>query len=598
MKLLDYYEKLRDRFGTIADFQAFPVLMEEIAETLDCTRRNTALVLQRMSAEHLIEWRPGRGRGNQSELKFLLARQELTERKIHELIGNESIQEAWQLIASLDEIQQQEFMRGINLQFGIQSNEEELDILRLPYSRQVSVLDPAQVLRSSDVNWLRQLMNKLIGYSTKEKRLVPSLAHHWESDATFKKWTFHLRKGVRFHDGHLLSPCDVIHSFKRLLSRFPSDWMYGYLANIYESSKYSVTFELTESIAAFPNIVSTDRCYIVPNGWDGEHSHMPNGTGPFRIVKNNSSMIVLEAHEHYFEGRPHLDRIEMWIWPNYKGSTLETASKQNVDMLYYDPQANEATVNQELTTLQELEQGCNYLIFNQIKPGPLQDIRLREAIHLSLDRWGMIGRWNGTRLMPAKGFIFTEENESEMQRGKASYNPTKAKELLAASSYKGEALQLYTYDNPYNRENAKWIQSSCEGLGIQVDIQIVPVEQLVETAVMIQADMISVGEVLGEQPDITLIETFRADSSLIRNCLPPKWKQTIDTRIMACLHASSQSERLSILRELQDELQEEYYLLFLHHHMRAVSHQNSLNGISMNVWGEVDYKEIWRRPKV
>lgn len=37
MKLMDYYEKLRDRFGAIADFQAFPVPLEEIAEALDCT---------------------------------------------------------------------------------------------------------------------------------------------------------------------------------------------------------------------------------------------------------------------------------------------------------------------------------------------------------------------------------------------------------------------------------------------------------------------------------------------------------------------------------------------------------------------------------
>ncbi|WP_283094701.1 ABC transporter substrate-binding protein [Paenibacillus sp. ATY16] len=560
--------------------------------------RNTTLVLQRMSAEHLIDWKPGRGRGNQSELKFLLARQELTERKIHELIGKESIQEAWQLIASLDEIQQQKFMRGINLHFGIQSNEEELDILRLPYSRQVSVLDPAKVLRSSDLNWLRQLMNKLVGYSTKEKRLVPSLAHHWESDATFKKWTFYLRKGVRFHDGHLFSPCDVIHSFKRMLVSSPSDWMNDFIADIYESSKHSVTFELTEPIAAFPNILSTDRCYIVPNGWDEEPSDMPNGTGPYRIVKNNSSMLVLEAHEQYFEGRPHLDRIEIWIWPNYQGSALETASKENTHMLYYDPQPNEAVANQELNTLQELEQGCNYLIFNQIKRGPLQDIRLREAIHLGLDRWGIIGSLNGSRVMPANGFIFTEENESEMQREKASYNPSKAMELLAASAYNGETLHLYTYDNPFNRENAAWIQSSCEKLGIQIDIQVVPVEQLVEMEVMIQADMISVGEVLGEQVDITLIDTFRAGSSLIRNLLPPEWKQTIDNRITDCLRAPDQSERLSILRELKDELKDEYYLLFLHHHIRAVSHQTSLNGISMNVWGKVDFKDIWRRPQI
>ncbi|MCM3631084.1 ABC transporter substrate-binding protein [Paenibacillus glycanilyticus] len=593
MKILDYYEKLHNRYAANADFQAFSVPIDEIAEVLDCTRRNTQLVLQRLSAELFIQWKPGRGRGNQSEIKFLVTRQELLQRKVHELIGKESIKEAWQLIASLDEMQKHEFMRWINMQFGIQTDEDELDILRFPYYREVSLLDPATVLRSSDLNWLRQLMNKLVEYSTKEKKLLPKLAHHWESDANCKKWTFYLRKGVRFHDGHILSPHDIVHTFKRILTKSPSDWLSLVIADIYASSKHSVTFELTESIVAFPNMICTDRCYIVPKGWEGEHPSMPVGTGPFRIVKNNSSILVLEAHEHYFEGRPHLDRIEMWVWPNYEGLPTETTSEQNVQLLYNEAYLNQEAGNHERTTLQELEHGSNYVIFNQIKPGPLQDIRLRQAIHFGLDRWEIIGGLNGSRVMPASGFIFTEESESKQ----AHYNITKAKELLAASSYKGEILQLYTYDNPSNRENAAWIQIACEKLGIQVQIKVLQVEQLVDTAVMTQADMISVGEVLGEQPDITLIETYRAGNSLIRNLLPSEWKKTIDARISYCLRVPEQSGRLAVLRNLQHELKKSFCLLFLHQHMRVIGHQNSLRGITMNVWGKVDFKDVWRRPQ-
>ncbi|GMK44203.1 hypothetical protein PghCCS26_13300 [Paenibacillus glycanilyticus] len=148
MKILDYYEKLRDRYGAAADCQTLTVSVDEIAKVLDCTRRNTQLVLQRMSSEQFIQWKPGRGRGNQSEIKFLVPNRELLQRKVQELIGKESIQEAWQLIASLDELQKHEFMRSINMQFGIQTNEDELDVLRFPYYRQVPLLDPALVLRS------------------------------------------------------------------------------------------------------------------------------------------------------------------------------------------------------------------------------------------------------------------------------------------------------------------------------------------------------------------------------------------------------------------------------------------------------------------
>ncbi|WP_435170632.1 ABC transporter substrate-binding protein [Paenibacillus glycanilyticus] len=595
MKILDYYEKLRDRYASTADFQILTVSVDEIAKVLDCTRRNTQLVLQRMSSEQFIQWRPGRGRGNQSEIKFLVPSRELLQRKVQELIGRESIQEAWQLIASLDELQKHEFMRSINMQFGIQTDEDELDVLRFPYYRQVPLLDPALVLRSSDLNWLRQLMNKLVEYSTKEKKLLPKLAHHWESDADCKRWTFYLRKGVRFHDGHILSSDDVVHTFKRIITKSPSDWLSLVIADVYKSSKHSVTFELNESIGAFPNMIGTDRCYIVPTGWDGEHPGMPVGTGPFRIVKNNSSMLVLEANEHYFEGRPHLDRIEMWVWPNYEGVPAETASEQNVQLLYNEAHLNHEAGKDELHTLQELEHGSNYVIFNQVKPGPLQDIRLRQAIHFGLDRWDTVEELNGGRIIPSNGFIFTDGTDRSCMQ--SPYNMTKAIELLAASSYKGELLQLYTYDNSTNRDNAIWLQKALGKLGIQIQISFLQAKELIDPEVMIQADMISVGEVLGEQPDMTLIETYRSRNSLIRNLLPCSWQKTLDDRISSCLRMPEQSDRLAILRELQDELVKNFCLLFLHQHIRVIGHQNSLSGITMNVWGKVDFKDVWCRPK-
>ncbi|MBB3110298.1 MarR-like DNA-binding transcriptional regulator SgrR of sgrS sRNA [Paenibacillus phyllosphaerae] len=68
----------------------------------------------------------------------------------------------------------------------------------------------------------------------------------------------------------------------------------------------------TERFSIVPeDIVEADR--------GGEFARLPIGTGPFRMVENISSMLVLEANESYFEGCPHLDRIEMWVWPNYEG---------------------------------------------------------------------------------------------------------------------------------------------------------------------------------------------------------------------------------------------------------------------------------------
>ncbi|QAY67612.1 ABC transporter substrate-binding protein [Paenibacillus protaetiae] len=592
MKAIAYYERLLNHYAEMPDNEPFDAPIEAVAGVLACTRRNAQLVLRRLADEGYIRWLPGRGRGRQSRLVLLLTRRELALRKARLLVEREHIQEAWQLISALQEeagIAGDEAAAWVSGQFGLKRSQEERDVLRFPFYRPVPLLDPAYVTRRTEAHWLKQIMNTLVDYSRKDKAVMPQLAHHWEADASFQEWTFFLRKGVYFHDGRLFTPDDVVYTFERVLQHSPSDWMKQLIKDVQPAGKHRIKFQLAEPAAAFPNLLCTERFSIVPQGWDGREAGMPVGTGPFRIVKNNESMLALEAHERYFEGRPHLDRIEMWVWPDYEGQPAPDDMRGNAHLLYSEGQLNRGA--SAGAVLQQLEQGATYLSFNLAKPGPLQDRKLRFAFHYGLDRFRMVEELQGIRVLPACGFV--PESERASAAYAASFNPDKAMALVKQSAYAGEQLQLYTYSMRSNEENAAWLQAECAKLGIRLQVVVLPIEQLADPAVIARADLIVAGEVLGEQPDITLIEMYRSGCGYIANHLDPQHKAAAEAQIAACLRQPDDKARLALLQELEEQLKRDCCLLFLHHHMNIVGHDRTLGGISINAWGKINYKDVW-----
>lgn len=598
MEVEAYYHLLRKQYHTIPDDQAFPVTMDELTAVLSCTRRNVQLLLQKMSELGYIHWIAGRGRGNRSQMIFRTSLRELVMAKAKGLVEHRNINKAWSLLESLDEpLLQQEFTAWLYPQFGVTRDEDELDVLRFPFYRPVPQLDPAFVFRRTEAHWMRQIFNTLVSYSAQDQRLMPQLAHAWESNEDKTRWVFHLRKGVRFHHGKLLTSGDVAYTFRRIMEEAQGEWVASMLQDIGTLGKYDVMFVLNQPNQVFPHLISTERFSIVPEDLPTlqraeSFAALPIGTGPFRVVQNNESMLMLAAHESYFQGCPHLDRIEMWVWPNYEDQTVVSDREKDAQILYSNIQLEKGSDKR----LIQLEQGSTYLSFNQRKTGVTKDVRFREAIHLALDRQRMVDELDGIRRQPSEGFIWGGDEEEVVMMGSDEHARLKeAKQRLAASSYAGETLTLYTYEMRSNEQDVRWIQAVCRNLGVHVERVVLPIEQLANPSVIAESDMIFAGEVLGEQPDITLMEMYTLNNGYIRNHRSDQEKVWIDSHISHCLRIEDADARLDFLHEIEEQLKRDYRLLFIYHTVQVAGHHASLNGITLNAWGKIDYKDVWVR---
>jgi ABC-type transport system substrate-binding protein len=336
--------------------------------------------------------------------------------------------------------------------------------------------------------------------------LLPDLATHWEVSDDLTTGTFHLREGVRFHDGTPLTAKHVEWSY--LLTMNPraegADFLMqaarltelkgaqAYIdgtANSVEGitvvDDHTIVFE-----TAVPNgnfFERVGKVYILPAHLfeDTPMENLPSvdwmstdvriGTGPFVFEEYVEGQYVTNvANENYWAGRPYLDRIVTRFFEEYETGTLafekgeadslESLSAQDVSRYGADPQGFVFLRGQPLSP--------NYI--NIADHPALEDERVRQAISFAINRQQLIDVLipNGLRdpmytLFPADHVMFNPDSAAY------PFDPDRAKELLAEANWDpGHVVELATYYN--SQEALDWlvfIQQQLANVGMKTAVR-------------------------------------------------------------------------------------------------------------------------------
>src|SRR5262245_40555573 len=193
-----------------------------------------------------------------------------------------------------------------------------------------STLDPAFVTDIYSRTVINQLFDGLVQFDP-HLNVIPAIAEFWEASQDGRTWTFSLRRGVKFHHGREVTAQDFVYSFTRLLhvnSSGPVTDLFEHIQGAKEFmqgktpriqglkalDRYTFQMALEEPIASLLAVLGVTNAAVVPREEVerlGEHfGHAPVGTGPFKFVRwVPNQEIVLEANDHYYEGRPFLDAV-------------------------------------------------------------------------------------------------------------------------------------------------------------------------------------------------------------------------------------------------------------------------------------------------
>lgn len=351
--------RLRVQFETL--FQHFDgknsgVQLEDITEILFCTRRNARIVLNKLEEEGWIEWHPAAGRGKLSTLIFKRSKADVSENLARRYLEEGKIGQALEVLDS-DAAKLTQVIQGY---LGVSHREGE-QVVRLPYYRPLSMLNPHLQMRRTEIHIARQIFSGLTKLDDNDL-LQPDLAHTWEM-LSKAHWRFYLRPGVRFHNGELLTTEMVLESLRELHHLN----LFAHVQSVSSPSPWVVDIRLFKDDLYLPLALSESQAKILlPQRLRSEDYHVrPVGTGPYMVQSNDDKRLILRAFDGYFGFRPLLDQVEVWVIDeSYSSMVYPSLSK---------PIMNASSRSDEV----ELDPGCTFLLLNK-RSGVAKDPRWAE----------------------------------------------------------------------------------------------------------------------------------------------------------------------------------------------------------------------------
>ena len=334
--------------------------------------------------------------------------------------------------------------------------------------------------------------------SDRPSTLIPGLAEGWSVDASDKtKWTFRIRPGVKFHDGSELTAEAVAWNFDKLLkqdapqfdqrqaaqgrSRIPA------IASYRAVDKHTLEIVTRSPDATLPyqlawiGISSPAQWEKVGRNWQ-EFAKTPSGTGPWRLVgltpRERAEMVPNK--EYWDKARvPKLDRLVLIPMPE---TNTRIAALRSGQVDWIEAPAPDAVPSLRTAGYQIVSNAYPHnwtWHFSRVDGSPWNDIRVRRAANLAVDREGLKELLGGL-MIPAEGFM----PPGHQWFGKPSFKVTRdlaqARKLMAEAGYTpAKPLQTKILISPSGSGQMQplamneFVQQNLAEAGIKIDFEVV-----------------------------------------------------------------------------------------------------------------------------
>ncbi|MFC8793913.1 ABC transporter substrate-binding protein [Streptomyces cinereoruber] len=305
----------------------------------------------------------------------------------------------------------------------------------------------------------------------------PALATDLPAKVDDTTYRVKLRAGATFHDGSPVTSEDVVFSFERILNPKNASLMAQFLPfldTVKAVDASTVEFKLKYAFDLFPSRVTVAKIVpkklveADPKGFDAK----PVGSGPYRLVSaTKEDKIVFEAYDKY-NGR-NKAKVKNMTWrlisdPAARVSALESGRVQAIeDVPYID-----AERLSKKTTVDSVQSfGQLFMMFNT-KQKPFDDKRVRQALHYALNVPKIIDTAMMGNGSAAQGYLQTTHPDFHKASTVYTYDPAKAKKLLAEAGAGNLSLELLTTDVGWVKDIAPLIKESLDAVGVKTTLNI------------------------------------------------------------------------------------------------------------------------------
>ena len=316
----------------------------------------------------------------------------------------------------------------------------------------VTIGDPHIVSdASAPLSIIFSIYEALVGLD-EEGEVQPALAARWEVGGDARTWTFHVRDGVKFHNGEVLVASDVVATLDRVLDpaiggAFGTQGVYAsYLGTAEISALDDSTVRI---VTEDPMADLLDLLVGMPISPAGELDKLPGeyvGSGPYKIVEQSDTRVVVAAHDEYW-GKPPDYREINWIAESDPEKRVEAVLSGRADIASgIGIQGSERIIEDGGAFAHEVDSGLAIIFMANALEGPGRDRRVRQALNYALDIDEIIAEITHGAAKPLTGYVTSHHFGYNPETPAYPYDPDRARSLLAEAGYQ-DGLEL-VFDIP------------------------------------------------------------------------------------------------------------------------------------------------------
>jgi peptide/nickel transport system substrate-binding protein len=472
-----------------------------------------------------------------------------------------------------------------------------------------TTLDPRQGNDESSQRVAQLIFTPLMEWGD-DLRVHPALAERLDNPDPLT-YVAHLRRGVRFHDGHELTARDVVYTFAAFLDPAfvsPFKGAYKLLRGVTAVDDYTVRFTLAEPFAAFP--IQLVQPPVVPDGAGARLRTSPVGTGPYRFVRyDTDDTVVLSAFDDFWKGRPLNAGLVVKAIPDDTMRGLDLR-KGATDLVINDlPPDIVHQLTRDGSFLIASSPGLDfsYIGFNMRDP-VLADRRVRHAIAYAIDRDAIIKYMRRGLARPASGLVPDLAWAFEPAVHRFTHDPGRAKQLLDEAGYPdpdGDGprprlrLSLKISTNEETRLQSTVVQEDLRRVGIDLDLRSYEFATFYGDVLKGNFQMFSLTWTGGAlvDPDI-LRRVFHSDQ------IPPLGfnrgyyhNAEVDRLLDRATQSIGEAERTRASREAQKLVAIDAPYIPIWNRTNVIVAQQSLDGLQLNATGDFQALRNVRRAR-
>jgi oligopeptide transport system substrate-binding protein len=417
--------------------------------------------------------------------------------------------------------------------------------IRIAESEPWQSLSPISIVDATSSLIATQIHEGLVKFNSATLKVIPCIAEKWEIDATGTKYTFHLRKGVFFHDdecfsggkGREVKASDFKYAFDMLCTKSPDNFNFsstfkdrvkganefyegkGSLDAIKALDDYTLEINLAHPSTVFIQMLAEPACAVIAKeAVDKYGKNLKTGTGPFiyDAARSTKDKVVLTKNQNYYgvdslgNHLPFLDSVVVFFIPT-KEQELALFKEGKIDMITSLPsQSIKEMVETQIKDFQakppkylldnSAEMITQYYTFNVSRP-PFDNADVRRAFNLAINRKKIVEEilnnqafGAGTNGITPPTFLADGYDISKING--YDYNPEMAKKLLAKAGYpNGRAFPpvkiiLNSGGAKHSNIVVEIQKQLLENLNVNVDFDVVPMSQKLEQSQLGQMDIV------------------------------------------------------------------------------------------------------------